>query len=195
MITKDDKEEIDRIKNKLLFQEKVEAVAKQSSFTNNAPWTPSILFATSHRVIEKLCYPLRPKFNFLEYDKIISVELKKGIIRSSIIFIVPGETIRFDALDKDKAAFMVDVIESFIKKHSQKRERNRAMNNSKNFIRKHFNEETKEKVLRLQGHRCADCNKILTIVEFDHINGDRSDNSEDNCQALCPNCHAYKSRT
>lgn len=172
----------------------MEAVVRQSSFTNNAPFTPSVLFATTHRVIEKLCYPLRPKFNFLEYDKILSVSLKKGIIRSSIIFIIPGETIQFDALDKDKAAYLVNVIETLIKKHSQIRDRKKATIYSKNLTRKHFSEETKEMVLKTQGHRCADCNKILTIVEFDHINGDRSDNSSLNCQALCPNCHAYKSR-
>ncbi len=90
---------------------------------------------------------------------------------------------------------MVDVINNFLKKNLQRKERQKDSINSKIFIRKHFSEETKEKVLIAQAHRCADCKRILTVVEFDHMNGDRSDNSSSNCQALCPNCHAYKSRT
>jgi|tagenome__1003787_1003787.scaffolds.fasta_scaffold19752888_1 hypothetical protein len=60
--------------------------------------------------------------------------------------------------------------------------------------RKYFSEETKEQVLNRQKNRCAVCKKLLTIMDFDHINGDRSDNAPSNCQALCPACHAYKTR-
>ena len=31
---------------------------------------------------------------------------------------------------------------------------------------------------------------MLNVVDWDHKNGKRSDNTESNCQALCPNCHA-----
>jgi len=34
----------------------------------------------------------------------------------------------------------------------------------------------------------------LEVFNFDHIDGDRSNNSFFNCQALCPNCHARKTR-
>ena len=78
-----------------------------------------------------MCYPLKPKFIFLEYDKILSVKLKKGIIRSSIVFIIPGDTLQYDGLNKDKAAFMVDVIENLIRKHSKKREEKITTTNSK----------------------------------------------------------------
>lgn len=30
--------------------------------------------------------------------------------------------------------------------------------------------------------------------DFDHIDNDRSNNDFSNCQALCPNCHAIKTR-
>jgi 5-methylcytosine-specific restriction endonuclease McrA len=32
------------------------------------------------------------------------------------------------------------------------------------------------------------------VWEYDHINGNSSDNRLENCQALCPNCHARKTR-
>jgi len=32
------------------------------------------------------------------------------------------------------------------------------------------------------------------VWDYDHIDGNRSNNSPDNCQVLCPNCHAKKSR-
>jgi hypothetical protein len=53
----------------------------------------------------------------------------------------------------------------------------------------------KGEVLRNQNHRCAHCNKILNVVDWDHIDGNRSNNKESNCQALCPNCHAIKTRS
>jgi hypothetical protein len=49
-----------------------------------------------------------------------------------------------------------------------------------------------EEVLCKQKLRCAHCNRILNVVDWHHIDGDRSNNKESNCQALCPNCHAVK---
>ncbi len=57
-----------------------------------------------------------------------------------------------------------------------------------------FPSSVQEKVLKKQGHKCADCNRLLNVVDYDHKNGDRSNNKESNCQALCPNCHAIKTR-
>ena len=45
-----------------------------------------------------------------------------------------------------------------------------------------------------QNNLCNMCFQILEFVEFDHIDGDRNNNSYENCQALCPNCHAKKTR-
>ena len=60
--------------------------------------------------------------------------------------------------------------------------------------RKGFQQYVKENVLRKQDNKCAHCKKFLNVRDFDHKNGNRSDNRESNCQALCPNCHALKTR-
>jgi hypothetical protein len=60
--------------------------------------------------------------------------------------------------------------------------------------RQHFSDSIKEKVLEKQHHRCADCNRVLNVVDWHHKNRDRSDNKGSNCVALCPNCHAIKTR-
>jgi hypothetical protein len=60
--------------------------------------------------------------------------------------------------------------------------------------RQHFPDSVKEKVLEKQRHRCADCNRVLNVVDWHHKNRDRSDNRESNCVALCPNCHADRTR-
>ncbi|MGC2570352.1 MAG: HNH endonuclease signature motif containing protein [Candidatus Nitrosopolaris sp.] len=61
-------------------------------------------------------------------------------------------------------------------------------------VRQHFPDLVKAKVLEKQHHRCADCNRVLNVVDWHHKNRDRSDNTESNCVALCPNCHAIKTR-
>jgi len=61
--------------------------------------------------------------------------------------------------------------------------------------RQDFSESTQEKVLEKQHHRCGHCKRLLNVVDYDHKNGDRSDNKESNCVALCPNCHAIKTRS
>lgn len=60
--------------------------------------------------------------------------------------------------------------------------------------RKSFTQLTKRRILAKQKHRCAHCNRVLVVVDFDHKNGNRGDSREVNCQALCPNCHAIKTR-
>ena len=61
-------------------------------------------------------------------------------------------------------------------------------------LRKGFPKSVRKKVLALQIYRCNHCNRVLDVVNFDHIDGNRSNNSIFNCQALCPNCHARKTR-
>ena len=60
--------------------------------------------------------------------------------------------------------------------------------------RRGFAESVKKRVLTIQNHRCNFCNRLLDVTNFDHIDGNRSNNSFYNCQALCPNCHAKKTR-
>jgi 5-methylcytosine-specific restriction endonuclease McrA len=56
---------------------------------------------------------------------------------------------------------------------------------------KHF----KRWLVQKRGHRCEKC--LLTewlgqnlTLELDHIDGDRTNNSETNLMLLCPNCHS-----
>ena len=63
-----------------------------------------------------------------------------------------------------------------------------------NRVRKGFSQGTRERILRKQNYRCASCRKVLKVIDYHHKNDNRSDNRENNCQALCPNCHAIKTR-
>jgi len=60
--------------------------------------------------------------------------------------------------------------------------------------RRAFTTKTKQAVLLYQGFRCRSCNCVLIVREFDHIDGSKANNLSSNCQALCPNCHAEKTR-
>jgi hypothetical protein len=60
--------------------------------------------------------------------------------------------------------------------------------------RKSFSNDVKQQVLRRQDHKCNSCGRLLNVVDYDHIDGNRANNDSSNCQALCPNCHAEKSR-
>lgn len=62
----------------------------------------------------------------------------------------------------------------------------------KSRVRRPFSEKIKENVVIRQKHRCASCSGLLNVIHYDHRNGNRSDNSKNNCSALCPNCHARK---
>jgi hypothetical protein len=61
-------------------------------------------------------------------------------------------------------------------------------------IRQHFSSEVKNQILKKQKYKCASCKKFLNVYDFDHKDNDRSNNSYSNCQALCPICHAIKTR-
>ena len=61
--------------------------------------------------------------------------------------------------------------------------------------RKNFPKLTKETVLKKQRNRCKKCWGKMDPPHFDHKDGDRSNNHISNCQALCPNCHAKKTRS
>ena len=58
----------------------------------------------------------------------------------------------------------------------------------KDVKRKDFTLETKEKAKELQEGKCAICEKNPTDWEFYHIH-DIDDNSIENCQGLCIDCH------
>jgi 5-methylcytosine-specific restriction endonuclease McrA len=63
----------------------------------------------------------------------------------------------------------------------------------KDVERKRFTPNTKERVKELQHGKCAECGKFPTHWEFDHIDT-RGENSIENCQGLCLDCHQSKTR-
>ena len=65
---------------------------------------------------------------------------------------------------------------------------------SKPKARRGFSKYIKAEIKKKQNYCRNDCGKKSDVWDFDHIDGNSSNNSLDNCQALCPNCHAKKSR-
>lgn len=76
----------------------------------------------------------------------------------------------------------------------KRKNRRQSKNNYKTIQRRSFSDDVQLEVLRNQDHKCGTCGRILNVVDYDHIDGDRSNNDISNCQALCPYCHAIKSR-
>jgi len=59
--------------------------------------------------------------------------------------------------------------------------------------RKGWTEVQKEQVRIRQDGKCAKCQKPPPARwEYHHMDGDTSNNSLDNCEGLCPNCHSVK---
>ena len=60
--------------------------------------------------------------------------------------------------------------------------------------RRQFSESIKKKVKEHQKNKCKSCGKKSKHFDFDHIDGNKSNNDITNCQALCLDCHADKNR-
>ena len=63
--------------------------------------------------------------------------------------------------------------------------------------REPFSELVKQTTLQNQDGKCNMCNISLNkyVIEYDHIDNDKTNNQLSNCQALCINCHSKKIRT
>ena len=62
--------------------------------------------------------------------------------------------------------------------------------------REPFSELVKQTTLQNQDDKCNMCNMSLNkyVIEYDHIDNDKTNNQLSNCQALCINCHSEKNR-
>ena len=60
--------------------------------------------------------------------------------------------------------------------------------------RNNFSPSTKKSSRFIQGNVCNRCKKYTDLWDYHHRDGDRSNNSLENCEALCPYCHAEKTR-
>jgi len=59
--------------------------------------------------------------------------------------------------------------------------------------RKGWSEVEKEQVRIRQDGKCAKCQRPPPARwEYYHMDGDKTNNSLDNCEGLCPNCHSVK---
>ena len=63
---------------------------------------------------------------------------------------------------------------------------------SKALSRKGWTEDEKLQVRKIQHGLCKKCDNPPPRWEYDHIDGNRSNNRLSNCQGLCPNCHSIK---
>ena len=63
--------------------------------------------------------------------------------------------------------------------------------------REPFSELVKQSTLQNQDGKCNMCNMSLNkyVIEYDHIDNDKTNKQLSNCQALCINCHSKKIRT
>ena len=65
-------------------------------------------------------------------------------------------------------------------------------------MRRSFTKFQREEILGNQDYKCRKCGTRFAKnihPQYDHISGDNSDNTTENGQALCSNCHDIKSRT
>ena len=56
-------------------------------------------------------------------------------------------------------------------------------------VRRGWTVEEKEQARMRQDGMCAHCGKPPPRWQYHHVDGNRSNNSMNNCEALCPNCH------
>jgi len=90
---------------------------------------------------------------------------------------------------------LLEIASSLIVNSEKKKKLAKATKSSRNGTkRRQFTKLTKQKVLIQQDFRCKSCKNSLEFPEFDHVDGNSSNSDISNCQALCPNCHAKKTR-
>jgi len=65
---------------------------------------------------------------------------------------------------------------------------------SKQTKRRRFSNFVMKKTREIQNNRCNICHKKIKECDFDHRDGDSSNISLSNCQALCLECHRKKHR-
>lgn len=111
---KDELEEIQRISNRLGKDEKVIFVAKQSRFKpGGSKGSPATLFVTSQRLIVRnpSMMGLREHFSSVNYDKISSLKVERGVFSSTLKIGAEGFAGDMDAIDKKKAEKILSYIE------------------------------------------------------------------------------------
>ena len=131
--TKEEMEEIEKIKGYLEPDEKVLLVARQSRVRpGGSLTTPNIIFATDRKLIVRnpMMLGLRESVEVIPYSEITSVRLKKGVFSSEVMITAPGLTTELGrffrltrhgvagipAIPKDKAEKLVVIIREGMKR-------------------------------------------------------------------------------
>ena len=107
-------EEIQRIANKLVKDEKVIFVARQSRFKpGGSKSTPATFFVTSQRLIvrDPSMMGMKEDFSSVNYDRISSVNVKKGFFSSTLKIMAEGFAGDIHAIDKKKAEKIMSYIQ------------------------------------------------------------------------------------
>ena len=110
---KNELEEIRRIANRVGKDEKVIFVAKQSRFKpGGSKGSPDTLYVTSKRLIVRnpSMMGMRENFALINYDKISSLNIEKGVFSSTLKIRADGFAGNIDAVDKDKAERILSYI-------------------------------------------------------------------------------------
>lgn len=125
--------------------------------------------------------------------KIIKRKIRIGI---SILYDIKTSFFKINNVTKKQfVKELIDEISDLLQQYKPiKQKRRISKDDYKKIPRENFSEDTKIRVLRNQDHRCARCGKILDVYDWDHTDGDRSNNDISNCRALCPSCHAIITR-
>ncbi len=116
---KDELEEIQRVADRLDKDEKIIFVAKQSRYRpGGSKVSPNTLFVTSKRLIirDPSMMGMRENFWLINYDKISSIDLERGMFSSTLKIMASGYSGDIDAINKEKA----ETILSFIREKMDK---------------------------------------------------------------------------
>jgi len=107
-------QEIQKIASRLGKDEKVIFVARQSRFKpGGSKSTPATFFVTSQRLIvrDPSMMGMKEDFSSVNYDKIASVNVKKGFFSSTLKIMAEGFAGDIHAIDKRKAEKITSYIQ------------------------------------------------------------------------------------
>jgi PH (Pleckstrin Homology) domain-containing protein len=110
---KEELQEIQKIASRLVRDEKVIFVARQSRFKpGGSKGSPATFFVTSQRLLVRnpTMMGLREKFSSVTYDKISSLNVEKGFFSSTLKIMAEGFVGDVTAIDKKKAEKMLSYI-------------------------------------------------------------------------------------
>ena len=110
---KDELEEVRRIAKRISKDEKVIFVAKQSRFKpGGSKGSPDTLYVTSKHLIVRSpsMLGLRESFALINYDKISSLNIEKGVFSSTVKIKAEGFAGDIGAIDKEKAEKILSYI-------------------------------------------------------------------------------------